>query len=353
MKKAQESSTRFPPLIYNYPPANVRTVVKIAIELLRNPAFYIKVCHIMNLLNIDPPFQSDISLTRIHPIGYTIHAQIAESIGSECCQEEYENQEIDQFQQTHSLSKEATELFTKIKLRNIYKAIEREKMMKELKVENIEEIPQPRECPCDDAIKPINRIPNSMSITNNVIKCAPPINSTELPMFIESQKEKERLYVETYIEAVDMDEYYHRMQEIVKDDVPASDASDGLLDQIDDIKVPEYKAPSTVEEIIQNRHTQEFYSDENEIGQSLYIKNVHRKVKQEDIERVIKVISDHENIYDPFTLKLYKKGSIRNQCFVNFETVGHASKVLRLLDGYIMYDKELVVRYAKRYKPDL
>jgi len=47
------------PILYEYPPANQRTVLNIANACLQNQKFYIKVCHLMNLLNLDPPFEED------------------------------------------------------------------------------------------------------------------------------------------------------------------------------------------------------------------------------------------------------------------------------------------------------
>ena len=48
-----------PPILYKDPDANPKTVKNIALQLLTNERFYIKVCHIMNLLSLEPPFQED------------------------------------------------------------------------------------------------------------------------------------------------------------------------------------------------------------------------------------------------------------------------------------------------------
>lgn len=45
--------------MYKYPDANPKTVKNIALLMLKNERFYIKVCHLMNLLNIEPPFEED------------------------------------------------------------------------------------------------------------------------------------------------------------------------------------------------------------------------------------------------------------------------------------------------------
>jgi hypothetical protein len=50
-----------PVLMYNYPPATPEIVTNIGLELLRNKRFYIKVCHLMNLMCLKCPFESEAS----------------------------------------------------------------------------------------------------------------------------------------------------------------------------------------------------------------------------------------------------------------------------------------------------
>ena len=52
-----------PPILYKYPDANPKTVKNIATQLLTNERLYIKVCHLMNLLSLEPPFQEDFLAT--------------------------------------------------------------------------------------------------------------------------------------------------------------------------------------------------------------------------------------------------------------------------------------------------
>jgi len=52
-----------PPIIYKYPDCNPKTAKNIALMLLKNEKFYIKVCHLMNLMSLDPPFEEDFLFT--------------------------------------------------------------------------------------------------------------------------------------------------------------------------------------------------------------------------------------------------------------------------------------------------
>lgn len=47
------------PLLYKYPDVNPKTAKNICIQLMKNEKFYVKVCHLMNLLCLNPPFEND------------------------------------------------------------------------------------------------------------------------------------------------------------------------------------------------------------------------------------------------------------------------------------------------------
>jgi len=49
-----------PPLLYKYPDANPSTCLNIAQELMQNKKLFTKVCHLMNIMNLHPPFIQDL-----------------------------------------------------------------------------------------------------------------------------------------------------------------------------------------------------------------------------------------------------------------------------------------------------
>ena len=48
-----------PPLLYKYPEANPKTWLNIAQEMIKDREFFVKVCHLMNMMNMHPPFVQD------------------------------------------------------------------------------------------------------------------------------------------------------------------------------------------------------------------------------------------------------------------------------------------------------
>lgn len=58
LKQANFNHIPSPYLRYKYPKATRRTVANIGVELLQNPAFYTQVIHLMNRLNLTPPFNT-------------------------------------------------------------------------------------------------------------------------------------------------------------------------------------------------------------------------------------------------------------------------------------------------------
>ena len=45
-----------PPLLYKYPAPTKHTISNINNTILKNPEFYIKLCHLMNLMDLPVPF---------------------------------------------------------------------------------------------------------------------------------------------------------------------------------------------------------------------------------------------------------------------------------------------------------
>ena len=56
MQTEKKPSNIKPILLYQYPKANLSTVCNIAKLMMKNELFYFKVCHIMNYMNLSPPF---------------------------------------------------------------------------------------------------------------------------------------------------------------------------------------------------------------------------------------------------------------------------------------------------------
>jgi len=89
------------PILYKYPEANINTVVNIGIQLLKNPCFYIKVCHLMNLLCLEPPFDEHFSKISMQNADRVLKSKISESIGKS-----QENSDLSEFSDNFSSDNE-------------------------------------------------------------------------------------------------------------------------------------------------------------------------------------------------------------------------------------------------------
>ncbi|KAF3703355.1 RNA-binding protein 40 RNA-binding motif protein 40 RNA-binding region-containing protein 3 [Channa argus] len=88
----------------------------------------------------------------------------------------------------------------------------------------------------------------------------------------------------------------------------------------------------------------------------LYVKNIAKQVEEKDLKyiygRYINLLSEAER--NMFDVVLMKEGRMKGQAFVGLPSEQSAEKALRETNGYVLYDKPLVVQFARsaRPKPD-
>ncbi|XP_066548325.1 RNA-binding region-containing protein 3 isoform X2 [Amia ocellicauda] len=88
----------------------------------------------------------------------------------------------------------------------------------------------------------------------------------------------------------------------------------------------------------------------------LYVKNVAKQVEEKDLKfifgRYVDISSDDER--NMFDIILMKEGRMKGQAFIGLPSEKAASKALKDTNGYILFDKPLVVQFARsaRPKPD-
>lgn len=88
----------------------------------------------------------------------------------------------------------------------------------------------------------------------------------------------------------------------------------------------------------------------------LYVKNIGKQVEEKDLKhiygRYIDVSSEAER--NMFDIVLMKEGRMKGQAFIGLPSERSAERALRDTNGYVLYDKPLVVQFARsaRPKPD-
>lgn len=85
----------------------------------------------------------------------------------------------------------------------------------------------------------------------------------------------------------------------------------------------------------------------------LYVKNIAKQVEEKDLKyiygRYIDPSSEAER--NMFDIVLMKEGRMKGQAFVGLPSETSAQRALRDTNGYVLYDKPLVVQFARSAKP--
>ncbi|KAM7370107.1 hypothetical protein PAMP_011388 [Pampus punctatissimus] len=85
----------------------------------------------------------------------------------------------------------------------------------------------------------------------------------------------------------------------------------------------------------------------------LYVKNIAKQVEEKDLKyiygRYINPLSEGER--NMFDIVLMKEGRMKGQAFVGLPSEQSAEKALRETNGYVLYDKPLVVQFARSARP--
>ncbi|XP_057680698.1 RNA-binding region-containing protein 3 [Corythoichthys intestinalis] len=85
----------------------------------------------------------------------------------------------------------------------------------------------------------------------------------------------------------------------------------------------------------------------------LYVKNIAKQVEEKDLKyiygRYIDASSEVER--NMFDVVLMKEGRMKGQAFVGLSSEQSAEKALRETNGYVLFDKPLVVQFARSARP--
>ncbi|XP_037613435.1 RNA-binding region-containing protein 3 [Sebastes umbrosus] len=85
----------------------------------------------------------------------------------------------------------------------------------------------------------------------------------------------------------------------------------------------------------------------------LYVKNIAKQVEEKDLKyiygRYVNPSSEAER--NMFDIVLMKEGRMKGQAFVGLPAEQSAEKALRETNGYVLYDKPLVVQFARSARP--
>lgn len=405
------------PILYKYPEATIHTVTNIAHQLLNNREFYVRVCHLMNLMCLDPPFDSKyLPYTRQRVTKQQLRQKIAaqegplpksEEAGSDEDADDLsmdyddideDNQLFDKLIEEGKVEEDTAEALHKAKVRNLVRAGKKAKYIRQ-----IERIKRRNVPARENAMRSVDSVP--LAVKSKSIHKERPINiELNLPAVPAPDREEEKeeetpkafrnnlaeapqIFDTRPVLALDLDKITVPQQPAPEEEKTVQIAGEKNAGQEE--KRP---APAQIEEAdyniwYGNREVldipdQEEMQDESETfvcpktlaelrasradagkmkrfsgrnissepTKKLYLKNLAKRVQPENVKELISVILrdcglPHQDAH--VDVKVMKKGRMRGQGFVELADKETARRVKEELNGYMIFEKPLVVEYSK------
>ncbi|KZC12751.1 RNA-binding protein 40, partial [Dufourea novaeangliae] len=331
-----------PNIYYKYSAPTKSILIRIAIQLFKEPAFYTQVLHLMNKMNLPPPFEE---LETEFPM----------------LKEVYNMQKYTDIFGNDSLFNKKTEASSD-------KDVEEE----ESEIESNEE---------DNAMQSAEIIPvkrkrlqstKRLKIPKfvNPAKQIAPTSSTQKivkpeDMFEQVQRtETKNLKIE--LKTIDslLDTSNKEDNAVMKSD---TDGGFGLMFPLP--KDSEIIEKENTEDIQQNVITSKELTD-NKISANdqrllpvfknyhpgkpsnrLYIKNLAKQVEKKDLHFIYRkfVVPDLKTEFE-YHIRLMQEGRMKGQAFITLQNIDQAQLALDQTNGYILKDKPMVVQFAKAVK---
>lgn len=285
-----------PHLKYSYPKPNRATVNNIAHVLMSVPKFYTQVLHLMNKMNLPPPF-CDVS---DETAKYELKRQFAEIRNSS------EESELESDGENNDKGKEVVLANRTVRQR---KAVKRPKFIKP----NVQVLNNKESDKVEDVFDKVH------------LQTQPKIQlklSMDLPLQdanTEAQMAADRIKPST----------------------------ENTQDNINFITKEELENGRLIPEYISTLPVFKGYAPGVPTAK-LYIKNIAKTVEVEHLEYIYQRY--HETVAgseDQFDIKLMKEGRMKGQAFITFNTIDAAQRALEETNGYVLQEKPLVVVFAK------
>ncbi|XP_029672200.1 RNA-binding region-containing protein 3 isoform X1 [Formica exsecta] len=324
------------------PPSNIRykymaptksILIRIAIQLLKEPAFYTQVLHLMNKMNLPPPFEE---LEAEFPMLKEVYNV-----------EKYK----DIIDILHEHTKEEEE------------ESELESDGEDVGPQNI--IPVKRKLPQSKKRLKIPKFVNpakSITTSSSVQKVFKPED-----MFESVQREEIKNFK---IELKTLDKSLDEASTNKQDNTIAIDGGFGLISPINKT-IKDTKDSKENAETQKNKYITSEELDANRISindqrllpvfknyhlgkpsNRLYIKNLAKQIETKDLHYIYKRyfiagLKDAEAEYD---VRLMQEGRMKGQAFITLQNTSQARLALKETNGYILKDKPMVVQFARDAK---
>lgn len=321
-----------PHLKYTYPNPNRATINNIAHALASVPKFYTQVLHLMNRMNLPPPFSNvpDPPQMRHRAAPNSVQV-IRQEIISKQPKEDVETSESELESDSDSANK--TEIAAKKRTMPHKKVVKRPKFTKPTVVQQPQVSSKTAEKPED--VFELNNMQQQKKI--------------EVKISADSLEPK----VTTSTEVVGS---FGIMENVKRPTTPPDNNPEEVsvtsdVGVITEKELADNRIPTndlSVVPVFKNYHP-------GAPTCRLYIKNIAKNVEQRDLEFIYKLFKEKPNGDEEkpsqFDIRLMQEGKMKGQAFITLDSVQIAQKALKETNGYILKNKPLVVVFARSALP--
>ncbi|XP_015510977.1 RNA-binding region-containing protein 3 isoform X2 [Neodiprion lecontei] len=337
-----------PNIWYKYSPPTANTLLRIAIQMIKEPVFYCQVLHLMNKMNLPPPFQELESEFPFLKDCYDVE-RYRDIFGPTVGRNRKNDDETEESDESELETDENMELKAKeiIPIKR-----KRAQSSKRLKIPKF--------------VNPLKQALNTSSANQKVVK---PEDVFESLQRSESKSLKIALKVDSDLEKrLDMG---NEINPITGSPVITSEGKGGFgliypVKKPDDPGAKDEDAPVsssaefiTLEELVANRIS---VNDQRLLpvfknyhpgkpSCRLYIKNLSKQVELKDLDYIYKkyvLPYNQANEEAPrYNVRLMQEGRMKGQAFITLQTIEQARIALEETNGFILKNKPMVVQFAK------
>lgn len=325
-------------LVYKYPDPNVMILTNIANALAAVPKFYIQVLHLMNKMNLPPPFAT-VTLTPPLP-GDSVILQDA-SVDTSDLQEFISSDESEIESDTDHNKKH--EIFSSNRmLMGPGKKRKRLKPLAKVEQEKLNIVKTKSSQPVESVFE------LSSSSKRYEFQLASSIKEAV------ERKNQPAIHYNVFDERGE----FGKIAPLRKDSIsPLNDEDDEEEEELDDDRNADYITSTQLKE---NRISEKEVLTMNQFknyspGEKtnrLYIKNLSKQVVEEDLKfifkRFLRHCSDQEK--ESLDIRLMQEGRMKGQSFVTLPSEEVAEKALKNVHGYILYEKPMIIQYGRAGK---
>ena len=306
-----------PGIKYSYPDADGNVLINICCALITQKKFYTQVIHLMNKMNLDVPFKATKSIPRIliEKLKEVIDRKVIKKLELSEGESELSSDE-NELKMIVNTRKRKFVLSKNIKKTN---QLQQLKNFKKIRLTNVKHNLNIQHV-FDSNLKSVNKIklPEKISLNTNLNQKT---DNTELKGF-GTFKSNVNLLSEKQIST---------SSPICV--IKQSKIKENCLSKDEILKHSKFKTYTL-----------------GEPSTCLYIKNVHKKAKQDDLINLyasfVNLSSEIEK--DNFSCVLMKGGRMRGQAFVKFLRLETAIKAVEMTNGYKLFNEPIIVSFSRK-----